>query len=209
VPGRGEGLGELRAFAGRALGVPIKLKDFCTTVERLAWANANGCPTRDTPNTCRYAAAGGHVEVLRFAREQLQCPWDVTKLYHAALFGHLAVLRWAQEHGCPLDSSSSRMTRCAAQGGHLEVLKWLREHDCPWDSMTCFLAAQGGHLDVLQRAREHGCPWAKLNCISASRLVHDRAAAAAAAAVAAAAAATAAAAAATAETLAWVQQLPE
>ncbi|KAL6053844.1 Ankyrin repeat-containing domain [Balamuthia mandrillaris] len=63
---------------------------------------------------------GGHLEVLKWARER-GCPWDTWTCIRAAEGGHLEVLQWARERGCPWDS---RTCAYAAGGGHLEVLKW-------------------------------------------------------------------------------------
>jgi len=77
------------------------------------------------------------------------CLWDVRTCASAAWGGHLEVLKWAREHHCPWEGATDDIeTDCcalAASGGHLEVLKWLREHDCSWDSFTCSFAAEGGH----------------------------------------------------------------
>jgi len=139
--------------------VRLQLREFCTSVERLAWAKANGC-TMD--RACYYAAAGGHLDVLRWAREH-ECPsassWtgdSVCVCMVAAQGGHLDVLQWAREHGCPWPHALT--CALAAKGGHLEVLRWARENGCPWDHRTAEFAAQGGHTEVLQWAREHGCP---------------------------------------------------
>jgi hypothetical protein len=131
----------------------LMLKEFCSSVERLAWAKSRGCPW--TERTCALVAEGGHLEVLVWAREH-GCPWDELTCAFAASCGHLEVLVWAREHGCPWNESTCAD---AAWGGHLEVLVWAREHGCPWDELTCTYAAMGGHLEVLVWAREHGCPW--------------------------------------------------
>ena len=60
--------------------VQVQLLDFCTSVERLAWAKANGCSWDlqgwgGLPNPCTQAAEGGHLEVLKWAREH-HCPWN-------------------------------------------------------------------------------------------------------------------------------------
>jgi len=55
---------------------------------------------------------------------------------HAARGGHLEVLKWAREHGCPWNENGYCVCDDAASGGHLEVLKWAREHGCPWSSPT-------------------------------------------------------------------------
>jgi len=144
------------------------MSEFCTSVERLAWAKANSCPCG--ARTSALAARGGRLEVLQWARER-GCPWDGWTCAYAASGGHLEVLKWAREHGCDWDKPSG-VGACtcsrAARGGHLEVLQWVREHHCPWDVFTCYEAAARGHLEVLKWAREHGCPWSKLQCAAAS-----------------------------------------
>ena len=77
---------------------------------------------------CESAAEGGHLETLKWAREN-DCPWDERTCAFAAKGGHLEVLKWARESGCPWDGLTCTV---AAKGGHLEVLKWLRANDCPW-----------------------------------------------------------------------------
>ena len=110
-----------------------KIAEFCTSVERLAWARASGCPWGGvatfigSDHCCAYAARGGHLEVLQWAREH-GCQWNQRTCMFAAWGGHLAVLVWAREHGAPWGVSTCE---AAAFGGHLEVLQWAREHHCP------------------------------------------------------------------------------
>jgi hypothetical protein len=129
---------------GKSLWVVThKLCEFCTSVERLAWAKASGCPW--VWETCALAARGGRPEVLQWARAN-NCTWEQRTCSAAAQEGHLEVLRWAHEHGCPWSTSTCSQ---AASDGHLHVLQWARAHGCPWDSWTCALAAAGGHFEVL------------------------------------------------------------
>ena len=95
----------------------LRRKEFCNSVERLAWAKSRGCPWKES--TCALVASCGHVEVLAWAREH-GCPWNEWTCALAALKGHLEVLVWAREHGCPWNESSCAY---AALGGHLEVLR--------------------------------------------------------------------------------------
>ena len=160
--------------------VRLRLREFCTSVERLAWAKANGCPWGEElgvvvwgkwygwNNPCVLAAEGGYLKVLQFAREH-HCLWDEATSDAAAIGGHLEVLQWAQEHGCPWAASTCG---AAAAGGHLHVLRWLRKRGCPWDVLTCSRAAAGGHLDVLIWAREHHCPWNAFTCSYAAEGGH-------------------------------------
>jgi len=64
---------------------------------------------------CELAAAGGHLEVLQWAR--VRCSWDEGTCAFAALGGHLAVLQWAREGADP---------------------------PCLWDWRTCAFAAGRG-----------------------------------------------------------------
>jgi hypothetical protein len=52
----------------------FKLTDFVVSVERLAWAKANGC--RWGEETCFYVALGGSLEAVKWAWEQTDPPWD-------------------------------------------------------------------------------------------------------------------------------------
>jgi len=100
-------------------------------------------------------AAGGHLEVLQWVREQ-GCHWNWETCAIAALYGHLEVLKWAREHHCPWN----RLTCAHAAGaGHLQVLRWALEHGCPRDEEMLELAAHNGQLEAIKLAREHGCPW--------------------------------------------------
>jgi hypothetical protein len=143
-------------------GCRFRVAEFCGTVERLAWAKANGCPW--SARTCALAARGGRIEVLMWAWKH-HCPWNEQTCASAAEGGHLDVLMWAREHGCPWDSNTCAS---AAEGGHLGVLMWARDHDCLWDEQTCASAAEGGHLDVLMWARGHHCPWDDRTCEAAA-----------------------------------------
>ena len=51
------------------------------------------------------AANGGHLEVLKWAREN-GCPWDERTCRGAAECGHLEVLKWARDNGCPWDENT-------------------------------------------------------------------------------------------------------
>ena len=106
---------------------------------------------------CPAAAKGGHLEVLKWLREN-GCPWDEETCRYAAYGGHFEVLKWARANDCPWDKTTC--TR-AAEGGQLEVLKWARANGCPWDEDTCAYAALNGHLELLKWARANGCPWSE------------------------------------------------
>jgi len=41
----------------------------------MIWAKENGCPF-SKPNTFAKAAAGGHLEVMKWLKEHTSCPWN-------------------------------------------------------------------------------------------------------------------------------------
>ena len=117
--------------------------------------------------TCAYAAQNGHLESLKWLRSE-GCPWDEWACKEAAANGDLESLKWLRSEGCPWDEWTCAY---AARGGHLEVLKWLRKENdppCPWDEETCAYAADHGHLEVLKWLRKEGCPWDERTCEEAA-----------------------------------------
>ena len=110
---------------------------------------------------CCLAASGGHLECLRYVREQHGCPWGAATCVEAAGQGHLECLRYAHEHGCPWGADTCAR---AARQGQLECLRYAHEHGCPWDADTCARAADNGHLECLQYARNHGYPCPEEYC---------------------------------------------
>jgi hypothetical protein len=67
-------------------------------------------------------AAGGHLELLQWAREH-GCPWDALTYFFALDGEHEEVLRWARDHDCPWDGS---MIHAAVEYGSMNVLQWTR-----------------------------------------------------------------------------------
>jgi len=132
---------------------------------RTDWVKRGGVFDEDT---CRAAATGGQLRVLKYLRGR-GCPWDSGTCEGAARNGKLDVLQWAREKGCEWDSSTCDM---AAMNGHLDVLKWARENGGSLDISTCYKAASGGHLEVLQWARGKGCPWNSVTCEMAAMNGH-------------------------------------
>ena len=110
------------------------------SISLLQWGRDSGCPL--TPSVCSSAALGGHLEVLKWLREQMGCPWDESTCGAAARGGHLEVLEWAVTHGCPIDGS--KIVKEAAAGGHLKVLQSKQLSTYPWDISAQHAAAKGG-----------------------------------------------------------------
>ena len=167
-------------------------------LETLHWLHSNDCPWDH--KTCANAAKGGHLDVLKYAIDH-GCPWDDMLVYHyAAANGHLEIMKflkfdlgvdWAVAADCPsphaakgghleilkwMDANSDIplmyyfVGEKAAGSGHLEILKWLEElHEFTSDRdeslfgsysrIVCAAAAAGGHLEVLKWGHEVGMWW--------------------------------------------------
>ena len=91
--------------------LPLSHGQLCSRAHcSVAWCPLLAAPTQ----RCEYAAWGGHLEVLKWAREH-GCPWDEEECGAAAAGGHQAMMRRSFWTG----------QRPAADGGHLQVLKWI------------------------------------------------------------------------------------
>ena len=51
----------------------------------------------------------------------------------AASNGHLEILKWARENGCPWDGGKT--CECAASGEHPNIIRWILENGGSWDKM--------------------------------------------------------------------------
>ena len=132
------------------------------------------CPTlqheQDTPwheATCAQAACWGHINCLKWARQN-GCTWDESTCSLAALQGNLDCLSYAHENGCPWNSWTPVH---AVLGGSIDCLQYLYEQQCPWDAWTSRTAAANNQPDCLMWAYHHGCPWDPEHC--PQLLVHE------------------------------------
>ena len=101
---------------------------------------------------CSKAASNGHLNLLKWAREN-ECLWDHYTCRNAAMYGHLDLLKWAHENGCPWEDDTVTF---AAWNGHIHILQWLAENGCPWDDYAYMAAATNGQTDVLEWLRDNG-----------------------------------------------------
>jgi hypothetical protein len=99
-------------------------------LEMVKYCVANECPIHW--HACAYAASGGHLEVLKYLREEAKAPWDSVTPSWAAQNGHLHILEYLVER--KFVQFSEGACAYAAENGHLDCLKYLRETaKAPWD----------------------------------------------------------------------------
>ena len=116
---------------------------------------ANECPVGEA--ACVQAAQKGHLECLKYLREEAKAPWNWRAAGWAAKNGHLHILEYLVER--KFDKYSEFACTRAAKYGHLDCLKYLRETaKAPWNSWNFYHAHKNNHLDCVQYLLDNNCP---------------------------------------------------
>ena len=123
--------------------------------EMVKYCVANECPIDAL--ACALAAGNGHLEVLKYLREEAKAPWDLRTASWAAGGGHLHILEYLVER--KYDQYSEFACECAAEFGHLDCLKYLHETaKAPWDSEAVRAAHAKNQIDCVQYLLDNNCP---------------------------------------------------
>jgi len=124
-------------------------------MEMVKYCVANECPIGTM--ACECAAENGHLEVLKYLREEAKVPWDSSTASRAALNGHLHILEYLVER--EFDKYCEWMCLNAAEKGHLDCLKYLHETaKAPWGSLAVYYAHKNNHPDCVQYLLNNNCP---------------------------------------------------
>ena len=103
---------------------------------------------KDETDFCWQVAKTNKLELLKWAREEKKCEWNVGTINMAADQGNLEMVKYCVANKCPVNEFACAN---AAKNGHLECLKYLREEvKAPWGWLTAAWAAQNGHLHILE-----------------------------------------------------------
>jgi len=133
-------------------------------LEMVKYCVANECPIDET--TCGWAAANGHLEVLKYLHEEAKARWDWRTATWAASNGHLHILEYLVER--KYDQFKVHACWWAARDGHLDCLKYLHETaKAPWDYMAVRKAHEKNQPECLQYLLDNNCPlpegWSYVN----------------------------------------------
>ncbi|CAL6287051.1 unnamed protein product [Bathycoccus prasinos] len=124
-------------------------------LEMLKYCVANECPIDE--EACAYTAIDGHLECLKYLREEVKAPWDLNTAECAAKYGHLHVLEYLVER--KYDKYSEYACELAARNGHLDCLKYLHETaKAPWDFRAVRKAHENNQPECVQYLLDNNCP---------------------------------------------------
>ena len=124
-------------------------------LEMVKYCVANKCPLNLW--ACARAASGGHLEILKYLREEVKAPWDSETAICAALNGHLHIFEYLVER--KFDKYDAWACECAAEKGHLDCLKYLHETaKAPWSSWAVRDARKNKHPECVQYLLDNNCP---------------------------------------------------
>ena len=124
-------------------------------LEMVKYCVANECPI--DVYACAEAASGGHLEVLKYLREEGKAPWNSDTATLAARNGHLHILEYLVER----KYDKYNVFECweAAENGHLDCLKYLRETaKAPWNYYAVREAHKYNQTECLQYLLDNDCP---------------------------------------------------
>ena len=124
-------------------------------LEMVKYCVANECPIDET--ACENAAENGHLEVLKYLREEAKVPWTWVTASMAALNGHLHILEYLVER--KYDKYDACACWYAARNGHLDCLKYLHETaKAPWNYWCVQVAHESNNPECLQYLLDNNCP---------------------------------------------------
>ncbi|CAL6395237.1 unnamed protein product [Bathycoccus prasinos] len=139
-----------RSSRARDLTKKFKVREMSSILTlEVAWENKSLWPSDWTERSfCLEVAETNKLELLKWAREEKKCEWDVGTSHAAAEQGNLEMVKYCVANEC---NTSEYTCAFAAKNGHLEVLKYLREvAKAPWDEYIAIWAAGKGQLHILE-----------------------------------------------------------
>ena len=124
-------------------------------LEMVKYCVANECPI--DVEAYANAALKGHLEVLKYLREEVKAPWGSETASYAAENGHLQILEYLVER--KYDEFDGEACEHAAEFGHLDCLKYLHETaKAPWDYRAVRGAHENDETECVQYLLDNNCP---------------------------------------------------
>ncbi|CCO19481.1 predicted protein [Bathycoccus prasinos] len=134
---------------------------FKGNLEMLKYCFSNDCPY-DEEASCKQAAAGGHLDCLRFLVDKVEPSRDTEKeaALQAAAHGHLDIVKYFVEERKISDDLKPYCVATAAMHGRLDCLNYLvEEAKTPLNNWPYIATARyKEHTDCVNYLLEKGCP---------------------------------------------------
>ena len=123
-------------------------------LEMVKYCVANECPVDE--GACTNAAENGHLEILKYLREEVKAPWNSWTADWAAERGHLHILKYLFESNY---NQFEYACEDAAKNGHLDCLRYLHETaKAPWDYRAVRYAHENNQTDCVHYLLDNNCP---------------------------------------------------
>jgi hypothetical protein len=124
-------------------------------LEMVKYCVANECPINAM--ACAFAAQNGHLEVLKYLREEVKAPWDSATANVSAANGHLHILEYLVER--KFDKYNEWACTLAAKFGYFDCLVYLHETaKAHWDYRAVRLAHKNNQTECVQYLLDNNCP---------------------------------------------------
>ena len=133
----------------------IEVAAYQGNLEMVKYCVANECPIDVL--ACANAALNGHLECLKYLREEVKAPRDFRTATWAVENGHLHILEYLVER--KYDEFTEEACLWPAKYGHLDCLKFLHETaKAPWNSWAVGWAHENNHPECVQYLLDNNCP---------------------------------------------------
>ena len=133
----------------------IEAAAFKGNLEMVKYCVANECPVDE--RACAFPAKNGHLECLKYLREEVKAPWEWRTAERAARNGHLHILEYLVER--KYDKYDVLACFSAAMNGHLDCLKYLHETaKALWDEEVLRVAHENNQTECVQYLLDNNCP---------------------------------------------------
>jgi len=124
-------------------------------LEMVKYCVANECSI--DIHACAFAALKGHLECLKYLREEAKAPWNWRTAAWAAERGHLHILEYLVER--KYDHFVEHACENAAMCGYLDCLKYLHETaKAPWNYWRVQVAHESNNPECFQYLLDNNCP---------------------------------------------------
>jgi hypothetical protein len=160
---------------------PVEISTLLTTIQygrfeilkyfaKKPWFSEKTADISNQKKLCSWSAVFGHVEILRFLREQLRFEWDTNVIDEALINRRFSCLKYGLENSAPITTWAigTAIQRCPVE--YIQLL--VKFGFSIIDDIYTLYACQRGDLGILIYLHNKGVPWHPNAINVAARLRH-------------------------------------